>query len=113
MRKKIPVVPMYVFGSSDFYFTSNAFYNLRYSIMKKFAVCITFSSGFWGSFCPFPVDTTIVCGKPLDLFKGMKGKEPTEEELNAAHKKFCDALRSLFDEHKHQCGYGDRQLIMM
>lgn len=108
MRKNVPVVPVYVFGCSDLYETSNAFYNFRYWLMKNFGVCLTMHSGMFKGACPFPVKNTIVMGNPLD-FK-MKGKEPTTEELDLAHEQFCKALETLFNENKERLGYDDRIL---
>jgi 1-acyl-sn-glycerol-3-phosphate acyltransferase len=82
MRKGVPVVPIYVFGSSDSYYTFHdgngddndhknrkfdwTLYKLRYNLMKNFGICITVCSGLWGSqLCPLPKKTTIVFGKPI------------------------------------------------
>lgn len=53
--------------------------------------------------------TTVVFGNPLSFEMNETGN-PTRHEVDAAHKHFCGALRSLFDEHKTTLGYGDRQL---
>jgi len=110
MRKGVPLVPVYVFGCSDYYNTSHAFFGPRLWLMKRFGVCITLASGFLGSLvCPLPVKTTIVFGKPLVLNVKEEGN-PTPEELDTAHVEFMTALTSLFDEHKTRLGFGDRQL---
>jgi 1-acyl-sn-glycerol-3-phosphate acyltransferase len=111
MRKGVPVVPMYVFGCSDYFYTSNLFYNLRYKLMKNFGICIPLCAGLGGSLCPLPKKTTVVFGKPLH-FK-MEGEEPTDDELNAAHALFITEITALFDEHKGPLGYGDRKLKVM
>ena len=112
MRRKVLIVPSYVFGSSDLFSTSSKFYGPRYYLMKNFGICIPLCWGLWGSFCPLPVDTTIVFGKPLNLFVNMKNSEPTEAELNAAHVEFCSALQQLFEDNKTKLGYKDRKLII-
>lgn len=110
MRKGVPVVPVYVFGCSDYYNTRHAFFDARVWLMKKFGVCITLATGYLGSpVCPLPVKTTIVFGKPLE-FKTKEKVAPTAEELDAAHAEFITELAKLFDEHKTRLGYGDRQL---
>ena len=108
MRKGVSVVPMYVFGSSDYFYTSSLLLEPRKWIQKKFGICIPICFGLLGSLCPLPKATTIVFGSPLKF--SMKGTDPTDEELDLAHETFCKALRSLFDLHKDKAGYGDRQL---
>jgi hypothetical protein len=110
MRKGVPVIPTYAFGASDYFYTSHAFFGPREWLRKRFGVCIPLSVGLWGSFfCPLPVDTTIIFGKPLSFEMKLKGA-PTTEELDVAHAKFCSSLTELFDEHKEALGYGDRKL---
>ncbi len=125
IRKGVPVVPMYVFGSSDSYTTYHrtnkfdwSFYNLRYTLMKNFGICIMVCTGLWGSYlCPLPKKTTIVFGKPIyfqpsskESSNGSGGFEPTSEELDKGHTLFVKELTALFDEHKTRLGYGDRTL---
>ena len=129
MRKGVPVVPIYVFGVSDSYYTFHptnndgkkfdwSFYNLRYKLMKNFGICITICTGLWGNpLCPLPKKTTIVFGKPIYFQPSSKessndsgGFEPTSEELDKGHALFVKELTVLFDEHKARLGYGDREL---
>uniref|UniRef100_A0A7S2NUE9 diacylglycerol O-acyltransferase n=1 Tax=Leptocylindrus danicus TaxID=163516 RepID=A0A7S2NUE9_9STRA len=114
MRKRVPVVPVYVFGCSDYFLTSTVFYNVRHTLMKKFGICIPLCRGLYNSMCPLPIKTTIVFGEPMELFDimGEEKRQPTEEELSAAHDKFCVALRDLFDKHKTRLGYADRTLTI-
>ena len=115
MRKGVPVVPIYVFGSSDSYYTLDWCYGLRYKLMKNFGICITLCCGLWGSMiCPLPKKTTIVFGKPIRFNTKNKNNNneegPTPEELDAGHALFIKELTELFDEHKTRLGYGDRTL---
>ena len=110
MRKGVPVVPVYVFGASDYYNTSHALFGPRLWLMKNLGACITLDTGYMLSLtCPFPVKTTIVFGKPM-YFNMKEVGSPTSDELDAAHTKFMTALASLFDEHKVRLGYGNRKL---
>ena len=139
MRKGVPVVPIYVFGVSDSYYTFHdngknsdnkkkfdwSFYNLRHKLMKNFGICIVICTGLWGSWlCPLPKKTTIVFGKPIWFRPSGKSSpdndstneqsssafEPTSEELDKGHALFVKELTALFDEHKTRLGYGDRTL---
>lgn len=95
MRKGVPVVPVYVFGCNDSYYTYHAttttgnhkfdwsFYKLRYKLMKNFGVCIMVHTGLWGSWmCPLPKKTTIVFGKPIRFQP--KGKTTTATATNTS-----------------------------
>ena len=109
MRKRTSVVPMYIFGCSDYFYTSTLLYGIRYKLMKNLGICIPFCAGLFGSpACPLPKRTTAVFGKPLKF--EMKGDEPTSDELDKAHALFTIELVALFDEHKGSLGYGDREL---
>ena len=112
MRNGVPVVPVYAFGVSDYYYTSNLGFAPRQWLMKQAAVCIPLTLGFLGfPLCPRPVPTTVVFGDPLVFPLEEKG-QPTARELNEAHQQFIQALEKLFDQHKDALGYGDRTLIV-
>ena len=117
MRKQVPVVPVYVFGSSDLFYTSTVLATPRKWIQKKFGICLPLCFGLGGSLCPLPKTITIVFGDPL-LFPmkdhhNTNDEGPTEEELTKAHTQFCTALITLFDLHKERVGYGDRTLELL
>ena len=113
MRHNVPVVPAYVFGVSDYYYTSHLFFGCREWLRKRFGVCIPLAAGLWGSpACPLPVKTTIVFGKPLS-FPMKDSGSPSQEEVDLAHETFCAELKKLFDEHKGEVGYRDRELSML
>jgi len=109
LRKGVPVVPVYVFGSSDQFATSNALFGARHWIMKNLKMCIPLAQGLAGSACPLPVKTTIVMGEPV-FFSPKVAGQPTQDEINNAHGEFIQALIALFDEHKSRLGYGERSL---
>jgi 2-acylglycerol O-acyltransferase 2 len=53
MSKGVPVIPVYVFGASDYYRTYDAFLGIRLWLVKNLGICIPFSVGLWGSIlCP-------------------------------------------------------------
>lgn len=108
MRKKVPLVPVYVFGNADLFKTSRSFFRLRFWLVKNLGICIPLATGLFGTSTPFPVKVTAVMGKPL--YFDMEGDEPTPEELDYAHKCFCDELEQLFDANKARFNYGNRKL---
>jgi len=111
IRQGVPVVPMYVFGVSDYYYTSDFMISPRMWIMKNLQICIPLSAGLGGSpVCPLQKRTSVVFGEPL---KFDQCDDPTPEQLDKAHGAFMDALVSLFDKHKGRLGYGDRVLEIM
>lgn len=112
MQTGVPVVPVYVFGCSDMFFTSNAFFRLRFWIMKTFGACIPLCMGLAGSFCPLPVKTKIVFGKPM-TFEMKEAGNPTPDELDRAHTRFIEAVGALFNEHKAALGHGSRELQIL
>lgn len=114
IRKGVPVVPMYAFGVSDYYYTSDMLLGPRLWLTKTLQICIPFAIGLGGSpFCPLPQKTTVVFGDPLTFEPSACRESPTAEELDAAHGKFLDSLTKLFDAHKDRLGYGDRNLEIL
>ena len=120
MKHRVPIVPVYVFGCSDFYRTSSALLSLRLGLVKTLGISIPLAWGLWGSWiCPRAIPTTVCFGKPLQLAKNdtttPKGGGETSptisaEELDDGHQKFIDALQELFEHHRQKLGYGDRAL---
>jgi 1-acyl-sn-glycerol-3-phosphate acyltransferase len=110
MKYNVPVVPIYVFGTSDYYQTSDAAHDFRLWLVKNLGVAIPLA---WGMFktpiCPLPVATTVVFGTPI-RFKCSEKGQPSRDEVASAHKEFCASLEALFDAHKHALGYGERNL---
>ena len=84
IKHKVPVVPVYVFGSNDLFETSDSYYEARHWLMKKYGVCIPLSRGLLGSLCPLPVKNTVVFGEPV-AYHGAKwvkeAGEATREEV--------------------------------
>ena len=107
----VPLVPVYVFGASDFYQTSHFALSTRLSILKYLGISLTLGTGCAGSsYCPLPVDTTMVLGEPILVPQIDK---PSAEQVDQVHAQFVAALQQLFDKHKEKLGYGDRTLEIM
>lgn len=137
LRHGIPVVPVYVFGATDYYRTKTllgpAGFKLRQLVLRAFGAAIPpFYWGFAGSICcPRPVPTTAVFGRPLNLHSmslpplttvskdcggseddGDDRGEKEERRVEVAHAAFTEALVELFERNKERLGYGDRTLLV-
>lgn len=113
----VPVVPVYVFGSSDLYYTSRILYGLRRWLVRNLRICIPVYCGRLGFYTyptpmgfPLSVSQDIVFGTPL-RFK--QSATPSSEEIMNAHEAFIAALAKLFDNEKERFGYADRKLEIL
>lgn len=110
MKHRVPVVPVYVFGASDYFYTSSLAMGFRLWLVKALGISIPLAFGqYYTPLCPRAVATTIVFGKPI-LFETKVAGVPSSNEVDMAHVQFCIALTCLFDNHKKGLGYGDRVL---
>lgn len=113
MKHGIPVVPVYVFGASDYYQTWMVGIGIRFWLMKNLGISIPIAWGQYGSlFCPRSVATTVVFGEPL-RFSINKIGSPSAEEVDRAQTKFIAALQALFEAHKKELGYENRELEIL
>eukprot|EP00559_Dactyliosolen_fragilissimus_P001104 CAMPEP_0184861746 /NCGR_PEP_ID=MMETSP0580-20130426/6357_1 /TAXON_ID=1118495 /ORGANISM="Dactyliosolen fragilissimus" /LENGTH=252 /DNA_ID=CAMNT_0027359343 /DNA_START=136 /DNA_END=894 /DNA_ORIENTATION=- len=115
LKYDTPLVPVYVFGSSDAFNTStHTLFKARNWLVKNMGICIPISWGVLGSLCPLPAKHLIVFGEPL-YFSCVQKNQPTQEEILRCHSLFCDALLSLFNQHKSSMGptYASRKLEIL
>eukprot|EP00967_Tisochrysis_lutea_P087885 scaffold124415_cov33-Tisochrysis_lutea.AAC.2 len=113
----IPLVPTYVFGCSDLYYTSRFLHGLRKTIAKFARVALPIYWGRWG-FCAYPwpkgfpleVPQHVVFGDPVFV---QQRESPTRAEVEAEHARFVQALTKLFDENKAEFGAAGRTLEIM
>ncbi|CAM9784452.1 unnamed protein product [Ascophyllum nodosum] len=126
LRNRIPVVPVYIFGANDTFYTSSLLQRERLTLVKRLRVAVPL---FWGRFgLPIPreVHFRIVFGAPLRFASETETdsdsrvsvdkdglKEVSDEQLIEAHGAYVDALKQLFDENKTRFGYADRELCVM
>uniref|UniRef100_A0A1I8A8I6 Acyltransferase n=1 Tax=Steinernema glaseri TaxID=37863 RepID=A0A1I8A8I6_9BILA len=106
------LVPMFHFGENDAYVQSHnpqgcALRSLQVWIKDKLGICpplITGDSIFalGKGVLPRRRPITSVVGAPI-LVEKTEG-DPTQEQIDELHAKYCDSLRSLFDEHKAKYG---------
>lgn len=99
LRHRVPVVPVYVFGSVDLYRTSSPSrlgWTMRQFWLKNLGVAIPpLYWGYWGSICcPNPVTTTVVFGKPLylhDIGRGAVASRPCANDVYPSTAKETDS----------------------
>lgn len=107
----VPLVPVYVFGANDLYYTSQWALSARLMLVKYLGISLTFGHGLWKSpYCPLPVNVTMVFGEPIPV---TKVEHPTNEQVEKLHEQFVNTLQKLFDQHKKALGFGDRKLEIM
>ncbi|KAI6190064.1 Diacylglycerol acyltransferase family-containing protein [Aphelenchoides bicaudatus] len=105
------LVPMYTFGETSTYKQipnpeGSRIRRFQSSLKHILGVTLPFFYGhglvnsFFG-FMPFRVPLNTVIGKPISV---QKVEDPSYKQISDLHKKYCQALSDLFDEHK--CKYG-------
>lgn len=108
LRFGVPLVPAYVFGCVDLYYTSNFLLSLRGALVRSLGVCVPICYGACGvPMAPLPTSINIVIGKPLKL---ARIPQPTDEDVARALDQYVAALRELFNANKAKFGYADREL---
>lgn len=108
LQANAALVPCYAFGCVDLYDTYSALHAPREWLRKKLGVCIPLYRGLIGVL-PKRKPVDVVLGTPIEPVCAVPGS-PSDDEIVAAHGAYVTALRRLFDEHKAEFGYGDRQL---
>mmetsp|Transcript_21684 Transcript_21684/g.35854 ORF Transcript_21684/g.35854 Transcript_21684/m.35854 type:complete len:327 (+) Transcript_21684:3-983(+) len=104
------LVPVYVFGASDLYHTSNVLFGLRFWLMKTLQICIPIFWGRFGMLCPLNKPLDMVFGEPISVERNPK---PSKEEISKVHEIYIKKLEELFEERKKDFGYGDRKLQIL
>eukprot|EP00415_Alexandrium_ostenfeldii_P001130 UN1130 len=108
LQANAALVPCYAFGCVDLYDTFSVLHAPREWLRKKLGICIPLYRGLVGVL-PKRVPVNVVMGKPIELACASAGS-PTDDEIVAAHRTYVEALRALFNEHKAEFGYGNREL---
>lgn len=98
------LVPCYAFGANELYNRKFGPDSLAAKISRGYHVSIVYWTGRFGmpfGFIPRNQKLVVALGTPIDV---EKKEHPTNEEIDALHKEFTEALRGLFDRHKHRMG---------
>lgn len=105
----VDIIPIYLFGNTSILTVVKT--GLLAQLSRKLQVSLTY---FWGKFgLPIPRDDKLlyVGGQPL----GMPHlPNPTQEDIDNWHAKYCDEVRRLFDTYKERVPqYKHKKLIIM
>eukprot|EP00560_Eucampia_antarctica_P003255 CAMPEP_0197840574 /NCGR_PEP_ID=MMETSP1437-20131217/45681_1 /TAXON_ID=49252 ORGANISM="Eucampia antarctica, Strain CCMP1452" /NCGR_SAMPLE_ID=MMETSP1437 /ASSEMBLY_ACC=CAM_ASM_001096 /LENGTH=338 /DNA_ID=CAMNT_0043450205 /DNA_START=103 /DNA_END=1119 /DNA_ORIENTATION=+ len=95
LREGVDIIPVYLFGNTSVLTVMKT--GPLAQLSRKFQVSLTY---FWGQYnlpIPRPDKLLYVRGKPLGL---PHIPEPTDEDINKWHAKYCDEVSRLFNENK-------------
>lgn len=97
LREGVDVVPVYLFGNTSV--LSVLKHGPLAALSRKLQVSLTWLWGMW--YLPIPRDDKLlyVCGKPLGL---PHIAEPTQEDIDKWHAKYCEEVRRLFESYKEK-----------
>ncbi|XP_034254715.1 2-acylglycerol O-acyltransferase 2-like [Thrips palmi] len=108
-----PLVPVFSFGEHVVYDQVSSeqdslFYRCQELLRKYIGMAPVIIRGrgmFQYSFglLPHRSPVTVVVGEPLEVEKNIN---PTKEDIEALHARFCVELRALYDKHKHKYNGG-------
>jgi len=102
LRSGSPIVPVYIFGQTQLFFTfSGRLQDLMSRLSRTLRVSlIPFVGRSWLSpFVPLQNPLTVVVGTPINVGAEVI-KEPTQEQVDALHARFCNELIRIFDRYK-------------
>jgi 2-acylglycerol O-acyltransferase 2 len=99
------VYPVYTFGESSTHYTFTGLLNFRLWLNKYGIPAVVVFGCPWLPLMPRKKVSILTCvGDPLEL---PKIDNPTKEDVEKWHAKYCDALRKLFDDKKKEAGLPD------
>lgn len=97
LREGVDIIPVYLFGNTSCLTVwKNRFLA---SLSRKLQMSVTY---FWGKYMlPIPRNEKLIYvrGKPLGL---PHIKDPTDEDLDKWHAKYCEEVKRLFDTYKEK-----------
>mmetsp|Transcript_22692 Transcript_22692/g.31737 ORF Transcript_22692/g.31737 Transcript_22692/m.31737 type:complete len:202 (+) Transcript_22692:177-782(+) len=111
------LVPTYSFGVNDtFTIDKSTGFWIRNKIQRLLKLAIPIFWGRWGTSMPHKKKVYFAVGNPIDipLGKGVDEDGSLDPVFVAQiHKKYVEALKNLFEEHKAAAGYPDRELELL
>jgi 1-acyl-sn-glycerol-3-phosphate acyltransferase len=107
MQRGIPLVPVFVFGSSHTFHRLKLPWAFEY-LSRLLRVTLVLFWGRWGLPIPFRVPLTFAVGNPIEVER-VTG-EITESAVAEVHVRFCRELERIFEKYKDEYGWGGRSL---
>jgi 1-acyl-sn-glycerol-3-phosphate acyltransferase len=112
MKFGTPVVPMYMFGVSDLWYSTSIFYKAQSYIVSRFRVAITLFTGRNGiPLLPRPVRIVAVAGHPIQV-PHITDRAEQQKAMPQLLDKYIKGMQHIFDANKDRLGYGDRELLI-
>jgi len=105
LQRGLSLVPVYHFGNTQLY----DYYGLS-ALSRRSRLSLLLFYGRFFSPIPYQHPLMMVIGKPIEV---KQVAEPTNEQINELHEKFCAELKELFDRNKEQFGWGHKQLEIL
>ena len=112
LRHGTPLVPVITFGENDIYHRVQSKLMVKleqaiFSFTTKYGFGFALFYGRFGTLMPFAKPITTVVGQPIPVQKWTLSDTPPIEQVEKVLSIYCDELRKLYDDHKHDYGYGD------
>ncbi|GIL93332.1 hypothetical protein Vretifemale_20740 [Volvox reticuliferus] len=82
------------------------------SLSRSMRAALGFLYGTWYLPLPRPRPIYMVVGKPIPVPRLPRDDPKYEEVINEVHKRVCDALQQMYDDHKAEYGWADRPLMI-
>ena len=110
LKAGVPIVPVYGFGHTALFSVVTDPFGIleRISIALNVSVCPFYGRWGWPLGAPRRRAVLVAFGEPIEV--GPPNAEPSKEEVAALHAKLVDGYRKVFDEHKAEYGWSDREL---
>ena len=109
-RHKIPVVPIYCFGSTKMFRRLNLPFLERLSSLIRASIVVFY--GVWGLPVPYRQKLLYVVGNPIYPPSTAAASNP-DLAVNIMHEQFCTELHRIFDRHKEAYGWGNKSLHVL
>lgn len=104
------LVPIYYFGQTSLFRHIGCHSGgLLQWLSRRLRVSLVFFHGRFGLPIPYKHPMVAVVGKPL---KVERTANPSRELVQRYHAQLMDAVKELFDSHKHCVGWQDKELII-
>lgn len=113
LKHGVNLVPVITFGENDTYMVTKPngesyFHQFQEWCLKTIGFAPVNFSGRCGVL-PLRVPLTSVIGAPIQV---NMIKDPTTDQIDEIHNKYCEELVKLYDEHKANYGYGAVPIVL-